>query len=282
MKRVIGFCYEHGSRLAVPRTLPTMGSFFSRHKPAADISFLELGQHIVTIDAYDESQRTAALAIATRSFAGTAKTDPEGTIDWFLGPKLQGQWQDPRRHLMVAWLMKYMLEDVKRGGGFVLGGQKEDGELGAVIFAIPEMHGHTKESVLQIMARVPFTIGLPPFGKMGDAQSGIEKRIDAADVLQDMHAKFNKPHVYVKMMAVDPDGQGQGFCGKLMRKVNDYADHLNLPCWLETNGERNVAIYKRFGYQIEDDFFDMPCVDDPDKFGACPKAVTMSRPAQGK
>lgn len=255
-----------------------MGCCVSRGKPPADLSFLDLGANVVRIQACDDSKRAVALAIATRSFAGTAKTDPEGTLDWALGPKLKDQWDDPRRLLMMDWLMKYMLDNVDRNGGFVLGGQKENGDLGAVIFAIPEMHGHIKESTLQVFARVPFTIGMPPFGKMNDARPGIEKRIDALEVLQDLHVKFNKPHVYVQVMAVDPDGQGQGFCGKLMRKVNDYADHLHLPCYLETNGEKNVAIYKRFGYQVEDDFFEVPCDNDPDKFGPCPKVVTMSRP----
>ena len=46
-------------------------------------------------------------------------------------------------------------------------------------------------------------------------------------------------------MSVDPDAQGLGFCGKLMRAVNVWADNLQLPLWLETSGTRNVAIYER-------------------------------------
>ena len=46
-------------------------------------------------------------------------------------------------------------------------------------------------------------------------------------------------------MSVDPDAQGLGFCGKLMRAVNVWADNLQLPLWLETSGARNVAIYER-------------------------------------
>eukprot|EP00438_Fugacium_kawagutii_P025956 Skav207681 [mRNA] locus=scaffold1857:488630:488875:- [translate_table: standard] len=55
-------------------------------------------------------------------------------------------------------------------------------------------------------------------------------------------------------MSVDPDAQGLGFCGKLMRAVNAWADKLQLPLYLETSGERNVAIYQRFGYKTMERF----------------------------
>ena len=59
------------------------------------------------------------------------------------------------------------------------------------------------------------------------------------------------------------DAQGLGFCGKLMRAVNKWADDSQLNLWLETSGARNVAIYERFGYKTMEQFT-LKCKNDPE------------------
>lgn len=59
------------------------------------------------------------------------------------------------------------------------------------------------------------------------------------------------------------DAQGLGFCGKLMRAVNKWADDSQLNLWLETSGARNVAIYERFGYKTMEQFT-LKCKKDPE------------------
>merc|ERR1719453_884834 len=99
---------------------------------------------------------------------------------------------------------------------------------------------------------------------MGDTKKGIEKRLNSLGVIQEIQKKHvSGPHVYVNVMAVHPDAQGKGLCGKLMRQVNVYADQLKLPLYLEASGEKNVSVYKRFGYEVVEQFT-VQCKDDPD------------------
>merc|ERR1712070_482396 len=107
--------------------------------------------------------------------------------------------------------------------------------------------------------------GLPPFKKLGDAGKGVEARLNSLDIIDKMHTKhMSGPHIYVNIMAVDPNCQGMGFCGRLMRFVNTYADERKLPLYLETSGLKNKAIYERFGYKSVEQF-ECSCPKDPDR-----------------
>eukprot|EP00397_Hematodinium_sp_SG-2012_P058509 GEMP01074081.1.p1 GENE.GEMP01074081.1~~GEMP01074081.1.p1 ORF type:complete len:336 (+),score=37.86 GEMP01074081.1:125-1132(+) len=68
---------------------------------------------------------------------------------------------------------------------------------------------------------------------------------------RDLHEKHaSSPHFYLSTLAVHPDMQGKGLGGKLLRALNQAADRARIPCYLETTGERNVAIYQKYGYKV--------------------------------
>ncbi len=69
-----------------------------------------------------------------------------------------------------------------------------------------------------------------------------------ADSLREKYAP--KPHMHVTSIAVDPEKQGQGYCSKTLRPVFEYLDKIRLPCYLETQNERNVSIYEHYGFEI--------------------------------
>ena len=58
------------------------------------------------------------------------------------------------------------------------------------------------------------------------------------------------PHWYLQIIGVDPAYQGQGFSSRLLRPVLERIDRERMPCFLETNTEKNVAIYRRFGFEV--------------------------------
>eukprot|EP00927_Polykrikos_kofoidii_P051195 TRINITY_DN4499_c0_g3_i1.p1 TRINITY_DN4499_c0_g3~~TRINITY_DN4499_c0_g3_i1.p1 ORF type:complete len:269 (+),score=22.13 TRINITY_DN4499_c0_g3_i1:96-902(+) len=221
-----------------------------------------------------------ATGVIARSFAGTSTTDPEGTFNWILGPKLKNQWDDPRRVIYVEWFAKFVFAMTVKSG-FTLQARRDDGKLGAVVCVLPQFRGMpNKLREIGLMISKVSKIGPPPIKKMGDAKPGIEKRSDVAfAVLSAMHKKhLPGPHIYVPMMAVDPSSQGMGFCGKLMRLVNVYADSLNLPLYLETSGTKNVSIYERFGYRTVEQFT-LDCPKDPDRAESHDDDFAMIRPA---
>lgn len=62
-----------------------------------------------------------------------------------------------------------------------------------------------------------------------------------------------QPHWYLMLLGVDPAHQGQGVGRALVQPVFERADTAGLPCYLETQVETNVAIYRRLGFEVVDE-----------------------------
>jgi ribosomal protein S18 acetylase RimI-like enzyme len=58
------------------------------------------------------------------------------------------------------------------------------------------------------------------------------------------------PHWYLWALAVDPVCQGQGIGKALIEPILNRASAENVPCYLETDSEFNVAFYERRGFHI--------------------------------
>jgi ribosomal protein S18 acetylase RimI-like enzyme len=97
----------------------------------------------------------------------------------------------------------------------------------------------------QIMRSVPASI-LSRLGRQGAGRMLAYGRY--VDQLRRRLVPY--PHWYLDMIGVDPPYQGQGFCGRLLRPVLERTDREGMPCYLETNAEKNVAIYQRFGFEV--------------------------------
>jgi len=57
-------------------------------------------------------------------------------------------------------------------------------------------------------------------------------------------------HWYLQVLGVNPDYQGRGFAGKLLRPMLARADKKGTPCYLETQLEKNVPFYEYFGFRV--------------------------------
>jgi len=60
----------------------------------------------------------------------------------------------------------------------------------------------------------------------------------------------NFEHWYLYPIGVDPIHQGKGYAGMLLRAKLAEADEQCIPCYLETNKERNLTLYQHFGFQV--------------------------------
>lgn len=60
-----------------------------------------------------------------------------------------------------------------------------------------------------------------------------------------------EPCWYLHYAGCDPAFQGQGFGGAAIRAGLDRADQDGLPAYLETADERNVSLYKTFGFDVK-------------------------------
>jgi ribosomal protein S18 acetylase RimI-like enzyme len=64
---------------------------------------------------------------------------------------------------------------------------------------------------------------------------------------------MHQPHWYLWALGVQPEAQGQGIGGDLLQYGLAQADGDGLPCYLETQTERNIAFYERFGFRVADE-----------------------------
>ena len=58
------------------------------------------------------------------------------------------------------------------------------------------------------------------------------------------------PHWYVYLLGVRPARKGQGLARALLRPGFDAADRDRVRCYLETQNEVNVGIYRRLGFEV--------------------------------
>jgi GNAT superfamily N-acetyltransferase len=88
-------------------------------------------------------------------------------------------------------------------------------------------------------------LGLKPLKKMQVYDQYIEKKHNELAPMK---------HWYLVVLAVDPEHQGKGYASKLVKKMLTDIDKDGLPCYVETEGEKNVSMYQHFGFEIVDEF----------------------------
>jgi len=67
------------------------------------------------------------------------------------------------------------------------------------------------------------------------------------------HIKIiSRPHYYLELLGVDEQFQGMGFASKMLKPVLAHADRSRRYCYLETQNEKNVGLYKHFGFKVAD------------------------------
>ena len=74
------------------------------------------------------------------------------------------------------------------------------------------------------------------FGQYGDDVDKIHERILPGE------------HWFLLAIGVDPNLQGGGYARTMLDPVLERADRQGLPCYLDTNSENNIGIYRRFGF----------------------------------
>ena len=62
------------------------------------------------------------------------------------------------------------------------------------------------------------------------------------------HAPFR--HWFLDSIGVDPMFQGKGYAGILLKAMFARIDQEHLPCYLETQNEKNVSIYQHYGFKV--------------------------------
>ena len=63
---------------------------------------------------------------------------------------------------------------------------------------------------------------------------------------------ISRPHYYLELLGVDTQFQGMGFASKLVKPVLTHADRCRMYCYLETQNEKNTALYQHYDFEVVD------------------------------
>ena len=58
------------------------------------------------------------------------------------------------------------------------------------------------------------------------------------------------PHWYLFCLGVEPQFQGKGYASILLKVMFARLDKEHLPCYVETQSEKNVPIYQHYGFEV--------------------------------
>lgn len=64
----------------------------------------------------------------------------------------------------------------------------------------------------------------------------------------------DEPHYTLGVLGTDPDQQGKGIGGALIQPVLERCDAEGVGAYLESSKERNVPYYRRFGFEVTEEF----------------------------
>ena len=71
-----------------------------------------------------------------------------------------------------------------------------------------------------------------------------------------------RAYIYLQVLGVAPEYQGQGHGGKLVRALIEKSEQAGLPLYLETETEGNVCLYEHFGFRVVKQI-SLPIIDLP-------------------
>lgn len=123
----------------------------------------------------------------------------------------------------------------RRSGWFT---RRDDGRVaGAALWYPPGMKQHNlRETLAESLPFLP--AGLPHLGKASRLQRLITSNWP------------REPHWYLSVLSVSPESQNRGHGSALLRPGLERADRDGVGCWLETQRERNIPFYARFGFRL--------------------------------
>jgi ribosomal protein S18 acetylase RimI-like enzyme len=84
-------------------------------------------------------------------------------------------------------------------------------------------------------------------------KESMDRLMAFSTAIDDLHKKhLPSPHCYLFFIGVDPSFQGKGYAGRLLRPVLDRLDKQKIPCYLNTQNEKNIGLYEHFGFRVID------------------------------
>ena len=275
--------YAIATLVAIPTTLIAFNktyNYFNHSSPTLPKKHFHKDVHIFNQNGTTEQNITNTANLIKEliecmalSFCGTNKNDPERFMDWALGKSLSISSEAMeynynyeenlnKRLLVIRWVMSMIAhETIQKGNGSILYIRNKNGTIGAASVIkfenVQETYLTKMSDTITKMFLVITTLGKPPWMEESSASGkawpvGIGSRFDAGSkMLKKFHHTWtNGKHVYTLIMAVAPTCQGLGYCSKVMNTTVAIGNENKMDVYLETGGEKNQSVYRRYGYVV--------------------------------
>jgi GNAT superfamily N-acetyltransferase len=79
-------------------------------------------------------------------------------------------------------------------------------------------------------------------------RAGVVRALKTMKFIEKQHP--HEPHWYLQVIGTDPDKQGKGYGGVVIRRQLATADAAGMPAYLESSKESNIPIYQNFGFAV--------------------------------
>lgn len=162
-----------------------------------------------------------------KDLADAFRFDP--IFDWFMRA-------DVRRDAVRERFFRFMLHTL--GAGRIdrpAGG-------GAAAVWLPHAEAVRAASLWEELRTIPMVIDACGLGRLG--------RIMALREDLDRHHPKTPAHAYLWFLGVTQNAQGHGIGSRLLAAGTARLDAAREPAYLETMTERNLALYRRFGFKV--------------------------------
>jgi len=183
----------------------------------------------VTVRPARRSEANQLIDALTESFSDSA------LFDWLV---LQDSEADRRRRLVF----EAFVDILGFGHGEVW---TTDDHAGVAIWHQP---GQWRMEFADLLRFLPLFVKAAGYATSWQKLIGLNK-------LGRRHPRY--PHFYLLSLGVIPSRQEQGCARALLRPLLKRCDERRCPAYLETANERNIAVYERYGFELQETF-DLP------------------------
>ncbi len=144
--------------------------------------------------------------------------------------------QDHKRKIRLRKVFEYQFDVCSKYGRIFL----SDDKKACAVILFPDIRKTTIADIL-LDIRLLFTLGIKTVKKGFNREAKIKKAHSTANIY------------YLLFIGVYPDLQGKGLGSGLLREIIKDSQQMNRPIYLETYLDKNIALYKKFGFSIYDE-----------------------------